>query len=261
MFLLKKILGNLMMPLSFSLLLLLLGLMLLWFSHQQSKKQLWGKLLISLGTVLLLISSLPYTSQLLTVSLERNHPPLFTAPTDLEYVIVLGGRHRNDPYLPPRYQLNSASYYRVMEGIRLMQANPGATLLLSGYGGSEPISNAQAASIVARQYGISAKQIRLVETPKDTAQEAALIAPIIKQHKSALVTSASHMPRALSLFHAQGANPLPAPTLFLGKEPQNALFMYEQLPRADNLGGSTAAWHEIFGSLWQKIRKKTADVF
>ena len=244
-----------MMPLSFSLMLLLLGLVLLWFSQQQSRKQLWGKMLISLGTLMMLVTSLPAVSSLLNSSLERSHPPVFSAPVDLDYVVVLGHGHRSDPYLPPRQQLSSASYYRLMEGLRLMQANPQATLVLSGYGGSDPVSNAHLSGVVAREYGIPSAQIKLFEDARDTADEAALIAPLIGQHKSALVTSASHMPRSLSLFHALGVEPLPAPIFYLAKQPQNSLFMYEQLPGAGNLSSFTVAWHEIVGSLWRKLLK------
>ena len=48
MFLLKKLVGALLMPLPFSLMLLILGLLLLWFSHRHSRKQLFGKLFVSL---------------------------------------------------------------------------------------------------------------------------------------------------------------------------------------------------------------------
>jgi uncharacterized SAM-binding protein YcdF (DUF218 family) len=167
---------------------------------------------------------------------------------------VLGHGHRTDPYLPPQQQLSLASYYRLMEGLRLMRVNPGAKLLLSGYGGSDPVSNAHLYRVVARQYGVPAGRIKIFEKVRDTAEEAALIAPIIKGHTSALVTSASHMPRSLDLFHAQGVKPIPAPTFFLGKQSQNPLFFYERLPGAENLSGFTVAWHEIVASFWRKLQ-------
>jgi uncharacterized SAM-binding protein YcdF (DUF218 family) len=254
MFLLKKLVGALLMPLPFSLMLLILGLLLLWFSHRHSRKQLFGKLFVSLGTVVLLIASLPYTALVSGSSLERRYPPLFTQPVDLEYVIVLGGGHRSDPYLPPREQLGLTLYHRLMEGINLVQANPGATLLLSGYEGSDPVSDARLAGIVARQLGVADERIRLFESARDTAEEAALIAPVIKGHKSALVTSASHMPRAMRFFHAHGVSPVPSPTAYLVREPQSPLYFYQQLPQAGNLGTVTLVWREMLGSLWQKIR-------
>ncbi len=235
--------------------LLVLGLLLLWFSRQQSRKQFWGKLFISLGTGLLLLSSLPSASYLLNSTLERNYPPVFSAPANLDYVVVLGHGHRSDPFLPPRQQLSFASYYRLMEGLRLMRANPRATLVLSGYGGSDAVSNAHLSRVVAREYGIPAARIKLFEKARDTAEEAALVAPLIKAHKSALVTSASHMPRSLQLFQAHGVEPVPAPVFYLAKEPQNPLFFYERLPGAGNLGSFTVGWHEIVGSLWQSLRR------
>lgn len=254
MFILKKLIGNLMMPLSFSLALLLLGLALLWFSHQRSNKQLIGKLFISLATVILLITSLPFAALSLNQSLERQHSPLRVLPTNLDYIIVLGHGHRSDPFLLPQQQLSTASFARLMEGVRLMQANPTAVLLLSGYGGSDPISNAKLSSIVAQQYVIPRNKIKIFETAQDTQQEAALLAPIIKQSASALVTSASHMPRSLKYFQEQGIEPIAVPTYFIGKTPQAPLLIHERLPHAGNLESFSVAWHEVVGSLWNKIR-------
>jgi len=242
------------MPLPFSLMLLVFGLLLLWFSRRQSWMQTAGKVIVSLSTGILIIVSLPVSSQWLNISLEREYSPIHEVPRNLDYVIVLGGGHLSDPYLPPHQQLSAPSYYRIMEGLRLMRANPGATLLLSGYGGSDPVSNAKISSIVARQNGIPEGQIRLFETAQDTAEEAALMASIIKKHRSALVTSASHMPRALSYFHALDVAPMPSPTLFLGKEPQNKRFFYQRLPSARSLNELTVAWHEVVGSAWRKVR-------
>ncbi len=250
MFALKKILGNLMMPLSFSLLLLLTGLVLLWFSRRQA----WGKALVSLAAVILIVTSLPYAPARLNISLERNHPALLQVPGELDYVVVLGHGHRSDPYLPPRLRLSTASYYRLTEGLRVLQANPGATLLLSGYEGSDPVSNAETYRLAAIEHGIPSSRIRTFPEARDTAEEAALIAPIIQNRHSALVTSASHMPRALALFRNQGATPLPAPTDFNGKQPQQPLVLHERLPSAGNLSAFTVAWHEIIGSYWRKVR-------
>ena len=253
MFILKKVLGNLTMPLSFSLLLLLLGLCFLWLSASHSNKQWLGKTLITLATGILLLASLPFSSTYLTTSIERDHPPLFNPPTNLSYVIVLGGGHVSDPFMPIQSQLSPASFYRVMEGIRLIKANPNARLLLSGFGGSDPISNAQLASLVAQQNGIAADKIKTFSSAKDTAQEAKLIASVIQDKPTALVTSASHMPRALKLFAELGRYPLPAPTYFLGKVAQNPKYWYEQMPQARDLDKTTVAWHEVVGSAWQKL--------
>jgi len=254
LFLLKKVIGNLMMPLSFSLMLLVVGLLLLWFSEASSKKNSFAKILLTVATCILFIASSPLSSLQLTQVLERQHPALFEPPKNLQYVMVLGNGHLSDPALPAIAQLSPASYYRVMEGIRLMHANPQATLLVSGFGGSDPISNAQLASTVAQQYGIKKQNIRLFPQAKDTEEEAVLMSQVIQQRHSALVTSATHMPRALKLFQQQGSNPLPAPVYFLGKQPQQDKFFYEYLPKAGDLNKVTVAWHELVGQFWQKIK-------
>jgi uncharacterized SAM-binding protein YcdF (DUF218 family) len=85
--------------------------------------------------------------------------------------------------------------------------------------------------------------------PRDTRQEAELLAPLLRGQRVALVTSASHMPRALALFRAQGLDPIPAPTGHLAKEPQG-FDVLDLIPDADGLAKTRFAWHEVLGRMW-----------
>ena len=68
--------------------------------------------------------------------------------------------------------------------------------------------------------------------------------------------SASHMPRAVSLFRARGLDPIPAPTGHLAKTSQgfSALGL---VPNEGSLGRTRTAWYEFLGKIWAKLRGDT----
>jgi uncharacterized SAM-binding protein YcdF (DUF218 family) len=66
-----------------------------------------------------------------------------------------------------------------------------------------------------------------------------------------LVTSATHMPRAMMLFESLGLNPIPAPTNFYKTE-SNSFFI---APEVESFNISRIAIHEYIGILWSKIRR------
>ena len=74
MFLAKKIVTLLIMPLPLLLLLALAGLMLLWFSRRQHT----GKALVGLAIFLLAAASSPWVANHFLGPLERRYPPILT---------------------------------------------------------------------------------------------------------------------------------------------------------------------------------------
>jgi uncharacterized SAM-binding protein YcdF (DUF218 family) len=91
MFLFKKIVAPLFFPVPLCLEILLLGLILLWFT----KKQKAGKIIVSIGVGLAIIFSYGTVLNILLRSLENKYPPLinFQEVDDVEWVVVLGGGH------------------------------------------------------------------------------------------------------------------------------------------------------------------------
>ena len=47
--------------------------------------------------------------------------------TSPKWIVVLGGGHVSDPSLPANSQINPAALARVVEGVRLYKAIPGAS--------------------------------------------------------------------------------------------------------------------------------------
>ena len=224
MFLLKKIVSQFFYPVSLCLEILILGLFCLW----ATRRQRLGKVLVTLGTGLLLLLSLPFISSGLLTPLERRYPALLhpetisweveKTETSPRWIVVLGGGHVSDPRLPVNSQISGAALGRVVEGVRLYKAIPGSKLLLSGGAAFDPVPEAEVMAQIAVLLGVKPQDIMLETDSLDTADEAEFIAKKIGRGKIILVTSAAHMPRSMALFRKRGLQPIPAPADFLVQE-------------------------------------------
>ncbi len=237
------------MPLPALLILGFFGLFLIWFTQ---KKGL-GSLTVFIALVLIgLFSFQPFTSPLL-MKLERKHSRFFATKTPVEYVMVLGHSHIVDDEIPATSELSRTALMRLTEGIRIHLMYPTSKLILSGYDGGNEVSHAKMLARVAMALGVNKKSILLLETAKNTWEEAIQAAAVISNSHLVLVTSASHMDRALYEFKSAGLNPIPAPTNFMAqKEIQLPWIKYS--PRAQYLEQFEKYWHEQLGQLWQRLR-------
>ncbi|ART81392.1 envelope biogenesis factor ElyC [Oceanisphaera profunda] len=258
-FLAKKWLGSLLLPLPLLLIISLIGLVLVLKQHKRS-----GVGLVLFAIMSLCLLSMRPVANALIAPLEAQYPPYLvddSTPNSvpIQDIIVLGAAQVADLSLPLLSQLGSAGLARISEGIHLSLAYPNARLIVSGYAGGEGRSSAELYSAVAQSFGIAKSRIIELPLPQDTFEEAAAIAPLIKGRQALLVTSASHMPRAMRLFNGQGANPTAAPVGHLAKESlqhkesRAKLPLYTYLPKARYLERSETAWHEYLGLAWQKL--------
>lgn len=249
LFLAKKWLGSLLLPLPLLLLTAFLGSILLWKRHTRS-----GITLILASLLALALLSTRPVANLLIAPLESAYAPFETDEQPVDDIIVLGAAQVADPRLPLLSQLGNAALARISEGVRLAHAYPDARLIVSGHAGGERRSSAELYAEVAQALGIESARITMLPRPRDTAEEAAAIAPLIKHRRAVLVSSASHLPRAMALFATEGASPLPAPVDHQAKESAGTLPLYSYLPNARYLERSERAWHEYLGRLWMRLR-------
>ncbi len=259
MFILKKIISGVLFPLPLSLLLSFLGLYLLWFTTKQKA----GKILISVGLVVLTLFSYRVLTDRLLRPLERKYDKFeiksssaaskIEEESAIKFVVVLGGGHSSDPELPLISQIGRSALVRLIEGIRIYRKYPDAKLFLSGGGGSDPVSNAEVMARVAREIGVPERDIILETKSKDTKDEALFIKPIVGNEPFVLVTTASHIPRSMALFKKLGMNPIPAPVGHCVSE-VHGLNPYSLFPSTGNLGKAELAIHEYLGITWAKLR-------
>lgn len=249
LFILKKFIGGLLLPLPFLLLMMGAALCLLWLTRWQRS----AKALLSVSWLVLLLISLQPVADKMLKPIEDTYPT-WRGDTKVDYIVVLGGGYTWNPEWAPSSNLISNSLPRLAEGVRLWQANPGAKMIFTGARAiTNPVSTAEAGARVAESLGVPRSQIITLDEPKDTEEEAAAVAKAIGQQPFLLVTSASHLPRAMIFFQNAGLHPLPAPANQLAIE--SPLNPWERIiPSPVWLMHSDRAGYETLGRIWQWLK-------
>lgn len=245
LFLLKKIITVLIMPINIVLLLLIFALIVHRKKPKQSIKCLSSALLI------LLISAFAPFSDTVMTSLENDYPPYVKSNVPVDYIVVLGCGHNTNAELPVTSQLMTCSLQRMVEAVRIYQLHPEARIITSGYGGSNPVSNAETVKQSLILLGIPAQKIITENFPKDTEEEAELIAPRVQGSEVILITNADHMPRSINYFQAEGIYPIAAPTGYWVKNQDSKKSWAHYMPSSKKLEQSTIAWYESLGLIVQ----------
>ncbi|HQR74603.1 MAG TPA: ElyC/SanA/YdcF family protein [Sulfurovum sp.] len=251
-FLLKKCISFFLMPLPLGVALILLAL--LFLSKNQHVK---AKFTLTLSLVwLFLFSYSPFVNALL-YRLENVYPTLHQTPKKVRYIYVLGSGHQSDKNQPITSQLSPTALVRLTEAIRLYKQLKKETanqpkIIVSGYSGLfDDTPHALMQEQLALALGIPKVDIVLRCEPRDTQEEAIAAAEIIGKQPFILVTSASHMLRAMDFFEEKELHPIPAPTNHLAsKEHPNYLDFFSS--RA--LDNSTILFHEALGLAWMKLK-------
>ncbi|MFH2138216.1 MAG: envelope biogenesis factor ElyC [Candidatus Omnitrophota bacterium] len=250
MFLFKKIIASFLFPVPLTILFLISGIFLLWFS----KKQKTGKVLITLGVILLILSSFSATASAILRPIEYKYPAFDSSHlTKADFVVVLGGGHTSNSELPLLSQIGSASLVRLIEGIRIQREIKGSKLLLSAGKVFDPVSTAEIMRKTAKSLGVREEDIIIEDKSKDTKDQARIIKSMVKDKKFVLVTSASHMPRAMALFKKLGMEPIPASTGHLVVK-SSRLSPAVFFPSSGNIDKAERAFYETMGLIWAKLR-------
>lgn len=233
------------MPMSIITILLLLGLILLWWS----RKQRTAKVMMSIAVLLLVLVSYGVFSHAVLSSLESLYPPLdmeILRNSNVRTIVVLGGGHFPCVTASPVSQLTPETLVRLSEGIRLKNQLPDARLILSGGNYLGPDSDATLMREAAIAFGVDPASIVEESSSLDTKDEARLIKAMLEDERPILVTSAYHMPRAMALFTGQGMQPIAAPVGHIAQCSSNVT-IYSFFPSADRLKEAEIVMHEILG--------------
>ncbi|MCP4179090.1 MAG: envelope biogenesis factor ElyC [bacterium] len=251
MFILKKIISAFLMPLPAGLLIIIIGLFFLWLT----RKHKTGKVLVTLGTIILLAFSYSGISNLLIGKLEDSYSAFNQPDSSIKYIVVLNGGVISNHNIHTNNQPSVASLARVAEGVILYRTHPGSKIIFTGGAFKKGLSpQSLVLAEFAEKLGVNKLDITTDTKSLDTKDEAKNIKNIVGDNRFILVTSAYHMKRALSLFVGQGLNPIPAPAGYLVNELEINLGLPFELPGAGNLQKSDFAIHEYVGFLWAKLK-------
>ena len=240
MFMLKKWVSRLFFPLSLIIELFIIGL--LW-----PKK---GKKFFFIGAVLLYFFSFYPFSFLMLWPIERQYFPVpeHSIIREIKWVVVLAAGSKEGEQLTPEDRLDESSLKRLLEGMRLCRYLPESRLILSGgsfYGGT-PV--ARVMKEAALKSGLSSSRLVIEESSRDTQDEVRLLKKTLGKEVFYLVTSASHMPRAMAMFKKAGTQPIPSPADF--QAVWQPLRLIDIFPKAEALKDTERAFYEYLGLLW-----------
>lgn len=257
----KKFVAFWFMPLPFCLLFLISG----WLLVRSKRRGRAGWTLLAIGIALLLVLSNKAFSAALIRPLESAYPaiPEFSVaappPAALNacrYIVVLGGGHRDAPDVSAINKLSNAARGRLVEALRLLRAEPGAKLIVSG--GPDPGGATHASVLAAAAISLGVEPARIIrfDRTRDTEDEVAAVRETVGDVPFALVTSAWHMPRAVALMRHAGLHPLPCPADFSAL-PAPGFRIRDYTWDTDSLERSTKAVYERLGYVWSRLRGKT----
>jgi len=99
------------------------------------------------------------------------------------------------------------------------------------------------------ELGVLNEDIIIQDSPKDTIEEAIEVEKIVKDEPFILVTSASHMTRAMIIFKKHNLNVIPIPTAFEVEDLSS-----EDYLSVKELKKTQLAIHEYIGIAWLKIK-------
>lgn len=204
-FYLSKTLGDLAVPSNFVLLIIICSL-LLW----RSRFAKFGRRMTIVGVILLLVGGLLPIGNVLLLPLENRFPPWNPSRGAPTGIIVLGGViNTHISFLRNEISLGPAAS-RLVAAVELYRRYPNARVVFSG-GNSNVIfkgaSEARFAALFLKNMGVPDNAIAIDGVSRNT-MENAVNAKKIADPKPGdhwiLITSASHMPRAMGLFRAAG---------------------------------------------------------
>ncbi len=250
---LVKIVSRLFFPVPVICELLLAGVVLLWFTRRQKA----GKVLVTIGTALLLVLGTGWVPGFFLRTLEQRYPPLELSSLPAEvtqsangaFIVVLGSGYSADRRVDLNSHLSQDALARLLEGVQTCRKVESCKLVLSG----GPPAAAQTMRDVALSLGTPQQEIILEEKSRNTEQEARFIKPMVGSTPFILVTSASHMPRAMGLFRKLGMQPIAAPTDYIAKR-GGSVVPDGIYPGSFGLFEAERLVYECLGIAWEKLR-------
>lgn len=251
---LTKLLPVFVYPLGLGLALIILGGLCAWLGRRRI-----ATVLITLSVAGLWVASTPAFSEWVLGAIERTYPPqpISELPA-ADVAIVLGGAVARP--LPPRVTSDLMSTGdRVLHAARLFRAGKVRRILVTGGNvpwdpGQTPEASLMRALLI--EWGVPAAAIATAGQSRNTYENALEIRDMRAQFpfsSALLVTSASHMPRAMAVFRRAGL-PVTAATTDVEVVAGVPWTPLRWLPSADGLVLTTRALKEHIGTLAYRAR-------
>jgi uncharacterized SAM-binding protein YcdF (DUF218 family) len=200
-FIIKKFISQFLMPIPLVFELALAGWLLSCFSRYRRI----GRSLTVCAVVLFFVCGYGVGAGRYLSSLERIYPPIELdnagfAALQGAAIVILGQGLPEESDLPVRYQIGASFQQRLQEGMRLYRKIPKADLYISLAGAADNKIKEQFVDAFALEHGLRRAGIHLITSARDTSEEARYALEQVKTNRLVVVTSASHLPRAVKIF-------------------------------------------------------------
>ncbi|MEP7702695.1 YdcF family protein [Paraglaciecola sp. 25GB23A] len=195
-----------------------------------------------------------YPSVVLIKPLEDQYPVIKIESEEWRNtgaIVVLACNYFEDENLPFLSRWPNCSLQRNMEAVLLYKAHRMPVYLagdILGYKDKVPQAVHNRDFLI--KFGVKAEDIHIVTKGKNTETEVRALLSILKTDKITLVTSASHLPRAMRYFTDKNIQVVPVPVEHLSRI---NIEMSLSLPSARSLYRSERAIHEYLGLVHQNL--------
>jgi uncharacterized SAM-binding protein YcdF (DUF218 family) len=196
------------------------------------------------------IVSLPFTAAWLTYWRENRGVDVGAAlagkdPDRTALVVLAAGIRTYDPAVPLRERMDGTTTARVLTAARLWHRHHFGLVVATGT--PEALPHCMKDLLVG--LGVPADRIAVEEKSTNTRENAAFSAAILRARGAetvVVVTSATHLTRAVREFARAGITAIPTPADLHGMNP---LGFETLLPSLGGLSGTHIVVHEVLGSL------------
>lgn len=258
-FILSKLLPLFIYPLGLCVVLGFIGLLLVVFGWRRC-----ALLSVFSGLAILAVASTAPFAEALLNPLERMYAITTPDQADVaDAIVVLGGTVgvRRHPRVVP--ELLSGGQ-RLLHGARLYRSSRAPLVVLSGgntFGSDTLEQEATAALQIMIEFGIPESAITIEARSRNTYENAVETARLLKSkglRRILLVTSASHMPRAMAVFRSQNIDSIAQPTQIVSVDTEVPVVL-RWIPDAEHLYHTQLAIKEYLGFFVYRWRGWISD--
>lgn len=252
LFMFFKILSWLILPPAIFIIILLITIPFI-----KSGKKITSIALVSfVGISLYLLSIEPVKDKIL-YPLEYKYPFPNINKLDCDVVVTLGGGlYLYSPDENGNSSLKAPVIKRLVTTFKIWKKHKKKIILTGGkpFNNGKYKSEAEIMANFLQNLGVNKKYLILETSSLNTFENAKLTKEILEEHKwkkVCLVTSAYHMPRAVSVFKHFKIDTTPVPTDYR----TSIIYQYiSYFPQTDNFNDSVAGIHEYIGIIFYKLR-------
>lgn len=216
-----------------------------------------ARTVLVLAGVLILLLCTPLGANALIRLVESRTTPAMrcdAAPADYRGapIVVLSGGLREAPRAQDDYiALTPSSWRRLRGGVELWRGDTSAPMVISGGG---PFETREATVLVnlARDWGVPAAQLRAEAQSANTWESATALRGTLPP-RVRVVTSATHLPRALEAFRAVGFQPCGHASDSAYVSPGSIGYL---LPQLSAMAKTQLALYELAGTVSYRLRSR-----